>query len=136
MFVLDQALANDSVLVLPLLKFSQVRLMNDARYPWLLLVPKLEGAVDLHDLSPAESATLIDEARLCSQTLARLFDITKTNVATLGNMVRQMHIHIIGRRSDDPAWPSPVWGVGAAVAYDDASRNARVSSIAKALRLD
>ncbi|MGF1627170.1 MAG: HIT domain-containing protein [Alphaproteobacteria bacterium] len=134
MFALDDRLARDSVPVLERLVISQVRLMNDARYPWLLLVPERAGAVDLHDLSPEDCASLIAEARLCSLVLADRFDLAKTNVATLGNMVPQLHVHVIGRRRDDPAWPGPVWGVGVAVPYLADEQAARVAMLGAALR--
>ena len=134
MFVLDERLVRDSVPVLPKLRISQLRLMSDARYPWLLLVPEIEGAVDLHDLSPDACALLVAEARACSQALADLFGVAKTNVATLGNMVPQLHVHVIGRRRDDPAWPGPVWGVGAAEPYAADALAERVASLAAALR--
>ncbi|MEZ5667692.1 MAG: HIT family protein [Alphaproteobacteria bacterium] len=134
MFALAEPLARDSVPVLPMLYISQVRLMDDARYPWLLLVPERDGAVDLHDLDAADCGLLALEARLCSQALAELFDLAKTNVATLGNMVPQMHVHVIGRRRDDPAWPGPVWGVGTAVPYAAAERARRVGAVAERLQ--
>lgn len=134
MFALDDRLARDSVPVLPKLAISQLRLMNDARYPWLLLVPEREEAVNLHDLAPEDCAALMAEARLCSQALCDLFGLAKTNVATLGNMVPQLHVHVIGRHAADPAWPGPVWGVGQAEPYQPAARDALVARIAEALR--
>lgn len=134
MFALDDRLVRDSVPVLERLVISQVRLMDDARYPWLLLVPERAGAVDLHDLSPEDCVSLIAEARLCSKALADLFAVPKTNVATLGNMVPQLHVHVIGRRRDDPAWPGPVWGVGVAEPYRAEERAARVAQLQLALR--
>jgi diadenosine tetraphosphate (Ap4A) HIT family hydrolase len=135
MFVLDERLARDSVPVLPKLQVSQLRLMNDARYPWLLLVPEIEGAVDLHDLPADACAALVAEARAASKALAELFGVAKTNVATLGNMVPQLHMHVIGRRHDDPAWPGPVWGVGQAEPYRPDALAERVASLAAALRV-
>lgn len=132
-FVLAEPLARDSVAVMPKLIVSQVRLMNDARYPWLLLVPEVRDAVDLHDLSATDCAKLFEEARLCSKVLADRFDLAKTNVATLGNMVPQMHVHVIGRRLDDPAWPGPVWGVGQAQPYDTGARDVLVAELAQSL---
>lgn len=132
-FVLAEPLARDSVAVLPKLIISQVRLLNDVRYPWLLLVPEVPGAVDLHDLDATDCAKLFEEARLCSQVLAGRFDLAKTNVATLGNMVPQMHVHVIGRRKDDPAWPGPVWGVGEAMPYGAGARHDLVAELAQSL---
>jgi diadenosine tetraphosphate (Ap4A) HIT family hydrolase len=133
MFDLDARLARDSVPVLPRLRISQVRLMDDARFPWLLLVPEREGVVNLHDLDPADGAELMAEARLCSAVLCRLLDLAKTNVATLGNVVPQLHLHVVGRRAGDAAWPGPVWGAGTPQPYAPAAREALVARIAAAL---
>src|SRR5690606_29985380 len=97
---------------------SELRLMDDARWPWLLLVPRLPGARELIDLDAAHSAQLLDEVRRCSLALRTLHAPYKLNVAALGNVVEQLHVHVIARRRDDPAWPRPVWGVGERLPYD------------------
>lgn len=95
----------------------RVLLMNDATYPWLILVPQRPDLRDLHDLAPADLALATAEIVRASQALERLFQPVKINVAALGNMVPQLHIHVIARFEEDPAWPQPVWGVAPAEPY-------------------
>src|SRR5258707_13935689 len=115
-FQLDPRLAGDSV---PLAEFglSALRLMNDARFPWLILVPRRAGAADIIDLDAADRATLMDEIAIVSSALKSVTACDKLNVAALGNMVRQLHVHVIARFQTDAAWPNPVWGSGKADAY-------------------
>ena len=91
------------------LDLSHLLLMNNALLPWFILVPETE-AVELHELSREDHARLTDEIRLVSRFVEQAFEVEKLNVAAIGNIVRQMHIHIIGRRTNDFAWPGPVWG--------------------------
>lgn len=118
MFELDVRLAADTLSVTdwPLCK---VLLMNDANYPWLILVPRVEGAVNLHDLDEGQATQAMAESRRASQLLAELTGSAKTNVATLGNLVPQLHIHVIARFESDAAWPGPVWGKVPARPYTD-----------------
>ncbi len=104
-------------------EFSLCRclLMNDSRYPWLILVPRIDGLRELHDVPKLERGTLFDEIELASQTLQAITSAHKLNVAALGNQVPQLHIHVIARQQHDPAWPGPVWGEGSAVAYDESA---------------
>jgi diadenosine tetraphosphate (Ap4A) HIT family hydrolase len=122
-FGLDPKLAADTLSVgdLPL---SRVLLMNDARYDWLILVPRRAGLVELTDLAQEERATLMEEIAAASAALRAGPDVAKINVGALGNIVRQLHVHVVARRLDDFAWPGPVWGVGAARPYaaEDAVR--------------
>ena len=117
-FTLHPTLARDTAEVarLPL---CRVLLMNDRRFPWLILVPEREGAREIHELSPADRATLIEEIALASEALARAFRPDKLNVGALGNIVPQLHVHVVARAAGDPAWPGPVWGSGAAVPYEE-----------------
>ena len=96
----------------------RVLLMNDASYPWLILVPQRPGLCELHDLPADDLALATGEIVRASQAMERLFEPVKLNVAALGNQVAQLHIHVIARFDDDPAWPKPVWGVAPAVPYD------------------
>lgn len=116
MFQLDARLAQDTT---PVTSFalSRVLLMNDARYPWLILVPARDGLSELHDLNASDQALLNDESIRVSRAMTELFTPKKINVGALGNIVRQLHIHIVARRTDDPAWPGPVWGHSPAVPY-------------------
>ncbi|HEY8615300.1 HIT family protein [Phenylobacterium sp.] len=104
------------------LALSHVRLQRDARYPWLVLIPKAVGARELEDLAPGERDVLMEEivragvaVRAIGAALAR--PVAKLNVGQLGNVTPQLHVHVVGRRPDDPAWPGPVWGQGAAQTY-------------------
>ncbi len=128
MFELDEKLAADTV---PVTDFAlcRVLLMKDANYPWLILVPALPGLRDLHDLPADWSATVMSEIKLASAALVDLFDPVKINVAALGNSVPQLHIHVVARRTDDPAWPKPIWGVVPAVDYKDGALERRVADI-------
>jgi len=110
-FQLDSRLAGDCGVIgdLPL---SRVLLMNDSRYDWLILVPRRAGVVELIDLDADAYAALAGEIRAVSEAVRRHAAPLKLNVAALGNMVRQLHVHIIGRQEGDAAWPGPVWGAG------------------------
>ena len=117
-FALHPTLARDTVEVarLPL---CRVLLMNDRRFPWLILVPERESMREIHDLPPADRTALIEEIAQAGEVLNRLFHPDKINVGALGNIVPQLHIHVVARTAADPAWPGPVWGSGAAVAYEE-----------------
>jgi diadenosine tetraphosphate (Ap4A) HIT family hydrolase len=108
-FALDPRLDADTFEVTSL-GLSVVRLMNDRRFPWLILVPARAGAVEIVDLEPADRGRLIEEIALVSGVLRELFTPRKLNVAALGNVVPQLHVHIIARFESDGAWPKPVWG--------------------------
>lgn len=113
---LDPRIADDSH---PLAQWplSEVRLMDDSHHPWLVLVPRVPGAVELVDLAEAAQAQLLREVGLASRALRDCFDPDKLNVAALGNVVPQLHVHVIARYRDDVAWPRPVWGQAAARPY-------------------
>ncbi len=108
-FELDSRLAADTFLVAES-ELSLMLLMNDRRYPWLLLVPKRSGVTEVDELSLADRARLTTESHLVALTLRDVFDADKLNVGALGNVVRQLHVHHVVRTLDDPAWPGPVWG--------------------------
>jgi len=112
-FDLDPRLQADSVFVAdgPL---SQVRLMDDARFPWLLLVPRVDGATEWIDLDGGRQRLLLAEINRLSQWLRAEPGVEKLNIGALGNVVRQLHVHVVGRRAGDAAWPGPVWGSGPA----------------------
>jgi diadenosine tetraphosphate (Ap4A) HIT family hydrolase len=130
-FVLDPKIAADSLPIAPL-GLSNLRLMNDSRFPWLLLVPRVE-ATEIIDLAPAERTRLLDEITEVSAALRKATRCDKLNIAALGNLVRQLHVHVIARFTSDAAWPKPVWGIGEAVAYKPADRDRLVSEILGAL---
>jgi diadenosine tetraphosphate (Ap4A) HIT family hydrolase len=93
------------------LPLSRVLIINDANYPWLLLVPRRAETVELIELNEVERAQLMTEIALVSSALKEVTECDKLNVAALGNAVPQLHVHIIARRKTDKAWPKPVWGV-------------------------
>jgi diadenosine tetraphosphate (Ap4A) HIT family hydrolase len=115
-FALDDRLAGDSLPVLDL-DLCTVRLMNDARYPWLLLVPMRAGVTELVDLGADDRLRLIEEIAGASKALKAVSGCDKLNVGALGNMVQQLHVHVVARFVGDAAWPGPVWGAGAAEPY-------------------
>lgn len=111
------------------LKLCAARLQNDARWPWIVLIPRKMGARELEHLSAANRQQLTEEivlagsaARAIGAALGR--PVEKLNVGQLGNITPQLHVHVIGRRADDAAWPRPVWGVGEAVPYTTAALEA------------
>jgi len=115
-FALDARLEADSEPVM-WLGLCELRLMNDRRWPWLLLVPQRAGIEELHDLTPLDQAMITFETNLVAQGLKKTTRCTKINSAALGNLVRQLHIHVIARSEGDPGWPGPVWGHGARQPY-------------------
>lgn len=129
---LDERLAADTMPITAL-ALSDLRLMNDARFPWLILIPRRAGATELIDLDVADRTRLIEEIAMASRALRGATSCEKLNVGTLGNIVRQLHIHVVARTADDPAWPGPVWGVGQAVAYRDEERHRLIGLIRAAL---
>jgi diadenosine tetraphosphate (Ap4A) HIT family hydrolase len=112
-----------------------VRLMNDSRYPWVILIPKVPDIAEIHELAEEQQHLLLGESVRLSKALDQLFAPHKLNVAALGNMVRQLHIHHIVRFEGDASFPKPVWGVGEAVPYDADALNETVSGLQIALDL-
>ncbi len=114
---LDPQLERDTIAIgdLPL---SRVLLINDANYPWLLLVPRRHGIVEIVELGDVEQAQLMSEIARASHSLKAITGCDKINVAALGNVVPQLHVHVIARSRGDAAWPKPVWGQVPARAYD------------------
>jgi len=108
-------------------------LMKDARYPWLILVPEQEGLREMHELSDERFSMVSQTIKRLSLGLQTLTGAPKMNIAALGNMVSQLHIHIIARREEDASWPGPVWGVGAAEAYTDEELSVLVAALQEAL---
>ncbi|HET7612107.1 MAG TPA: HIT family protein [Rhodanobacteraceae bacterium] len=130
-FELDPRLAGDTAFVAdwPL---GRVLLMDDARYPWLVLVPRRRGAVELDDLQESERTQLMDEIQRAMDALRSVAEFDKLNVGALGNVVRQLHVHVVARRKGDAAWPGPVWGHGSAQRYAAEARDALVARLRSA----
>ena len=115
-FTLHKQLAADTTLVKEL-DLCLVLLINDANYPWTVLVPKRAGATDIHKLSHDDQIQLVKESSVLSEAMETLFKPHKLNVAAIGNIVPQLHIHHVARYKSDIAWPSPVWGFAEATVY-------------------
>lgn len=115
-FVLHQQLLQDSVLITEL-PLSMVRLINDAHYPWLILVPTVANVSEIIHLSDSQQIQLFKESAMISKVLTHLFTPDKLNIAALGNMVPQLHLHHIVRYQSDVSWPKPIWGQVAAKPY-------------------
>lgn len=131
-FVLDTRLAADSVPVIEL-PLCSVRLMNDARFGWLLLVPRHADRCEIHDLDPTDQDRLWREIRAASAALRDVAPCDKLNLGALGNIVRQLHVHIVARVVGDAAWPGPVWGSGAARPYEAAALETRIAALRQRL---
>jgi diadenosine tetraphosphate (Ap4A) HIT family hydrolase len=116
-FQLDERLESDTLPVLSL-GLCVLRLMNDSRWPWLLLVPKRADIREIYELTPLDQAVLTFETTLVSETFAKVTGCYKLNIGALGNVVPQFHMHIVARNVDDPNWPRPVWGFGGKVRYE------------------
>jgi diadenosine tetraphosphate (Ap4A) HIT family hydrolase len=127
-WTLDPQLARDTVTVGDL-ALSRALLMNDANYPWLIAVPRQAGVVEIFDLDDAARAQLMREVALLGQALKDMTGCHKINIAAIGNVVAQLHVHVVARRRDDPAWPRPVWGAMPARPYAAAERERLVQSV-------
>ena len=131
-FALHPQLAADCAVVGDLL-LSRVLLMDDSRFPWLILVPRRAAIREIIDLDERDQATLSREIATASRALQALWSPDKLNVGAIGNMVPQLHVHVVARRLTDDAWPRPVWGSGPAKPYDKTEREAAASRLARAL---
>ncbi len=134
-FPLDPRLAADTHPIGDL-SLSQLLLMDDARFPWLILVPRIAGARELIDLDEADRRALLTEVTAAGRALESLLHPDKLNIAALGNIVPQLHVHLVARFHTDAAWPQPVWGHGARIPYDLSARHARIAELRGALKPD
>lgn len=131
-FQLDPHLAGDTHLVGEL-ALSRLLLMDDARYPWLILVPRIAGARELFDLDGSDRASLLAELDAVGRALETLLRPDKFNIAALGNVVPQLHVHVVARYHADAAWPKPVWAIGERLPYENAALARRVGELREAL---
>ncbi|MFT2090674.1 HIT domain-containing protein [Paraglaciecola sp. 2405UD69-4] len=131
-FVLDPQLAKDSEFIADL-SLCTVRLINDANYPWLILVPMVANISEVIHLSEQQQQTLWQESAFISRVITQLFTPDKLNIAALGNMVPQLHLHHIARYKDDMSWPKPIWGQYPAKGYCDHVLQQRIALIQKAI---
>lgn len=107
-----------------------VRLQDNARFPWLILIPRVEGAVELENLSVEQRTMLMEETVRAGALVRRLGAVEKLNVGAIGNVTAQLHVHVVGRRRDDGLWPDPVWGRGPVFPYTDDERARRLAIVA------
>ena len=112
----------------------RVLLMHDASYPWLILVPRRPGLSDFHDVAADDMPQFVDEIGGASRALKSSFKPDKINVAALGNMVPQLHLHVIARFTDDPAWPGPVWGAHPPRPYESGALQERAANLKAAFK--
>jgi len=131
-FLLDSRLKADTVEVCQM-DLCYVGLLNDARYPWLVLVPRVSGLVEIVDMNRQDRLGLWEEVENCCDILRNLYPDCKLNIGALGNIVRQLHIHVVARHDGDAAWPGPVWGAGIAEPYGDDRASELIREIRKAL---
>lgn len=124
-FSLDPAILRDTLRVgeLPL---SRLVLMNDARYPWFVLVPRRQNIREIFELEPGDQSLLLQESTALAKAMTRIFKAHKMNVAALGNVVPQLHVHHIARFTDDDAWPAPVWGKHPSIPYSNEQAEERI----------
>ncbi len=134
-FALHPRLATDT---LPLgdLPLCRVLLMNDCRFPWLILVPRRARITELHQLAESDQQQLLAESNQAARALLALGQDRKINLGALGNLVPQLHWHVIARSPDDPCWPGPVWGNGQAEPYPEAGLQQRADDLCRLLGLD
>jgi len=121
-FQLHELLQRDTIELLEL-PLSTVLLMNDSNYPWFVLVPRVDNIQDIYQLDWQQQQQFLNESSLLSEIVMQLFNGTKMNVAALGNICPQLHVHHIVRFSDDIAWPNPIWGAVPMKAYTDSELN-------------
>ena len=131
-FTLHPQLAHDCALVgrFPL---CLLLLMRDANYPWFILVPQRDGVGEIYELTDADQHQLLHESMVLSPAIMTAFDGDKLNVAALGNVVPQLHIHHVVRRHGDPAWPAPVWGAVPSKAYGEDALQERINTVRRIL---
>ena len=134
-FTLDPRLEQDSIFITDL-ALCQVRLENVRNFPWLILVPRINQLTEVHQLSAEQQAQLMLESHHCVQALTHYFALDKMNVGALGNVVSQLHWHVVGRRKDDDAWPKPVWGFSPTEAWPEDEQRALVEQLRHALATD
>ena len=131
-FELDKRLSADTFSVVPL-GLCELRLMNDKRWTWLILVPRRGSLSEIHDMTPLDQTMLTFETGIVAQAVKKMTNCEKINSGALGNIVRQLHIHVIARNEGDAGWPGPVWGHGNREPYSDADAQKLIEEIREAL---
>ncbi|MFZ5789895.1 MAG: HIT family protein [Pseudomonadota bacterium] len=131
-FVLHERLAQDTVAVADL-GLSALLLMQERRWPWLILVPRRAGVSEIADLVPADRALLVEEIAAATRLLQALYRPDKVNVAAIGNLVPQLHLHVVARYRNDPVWPKPIWGQLPPEPYEKTALDDRLAELRHAL---
>ena len=131
-FTLHKQLEADTTFITDL-PLSRVLLINDSHYPWIVLVPRRTDATEIYKLSSEDQTQLLKESTQTCKVMEALFEPDKMNVAAIGNIVPQLHLHHVARFTSDIAWPAPVWGFAQAAAYDNTTIENTVTSIREAL---
>ncbi len=131
MFTLHDQLRRDTLPVCRM-KLCLVQLMNDAQYPWLVLIPTVENITEIHELTEKQRKLLINEIAQTQRVLQYCFEPHKLNVGALGNMVPQLHVHVVARFREDPAWPGPIWGKLPSRPYEDAALRSTIARLQNA----
>ena len=131
-FELDERLARDTVLV-TVTGLCQLRVMKDGRWPWVMLVPQRAGVTEPFDLTPLDQAMLTFETNMVASALKTVTGAKKINVGALGNIVSQLHVHIVARSEGDPNWPGPIWGFGTSQPRSEADMQQFIKVLSQAL---
>lgn len=131
-FELDARLERDSQ-PLMWLGLCELRILDERRWPWLMLIPQRPGIVELHELSPLDQTMVTFELNMVSQALKQVTGCQKINIGALGNVVSQLHVHVVARNEADPAWPGPVWGHSAREPYRREDLHQFASAVRSAL---
>ncbi|MGV2103043.1 HIT family protein [Rhizobium sp. OAE497] len=131
-FALDPRLENDSTSIM-LTGLCDLRLSKDARWPWLILIPRRAEITEIFELTPLDQVMLTFETDMVASALKTVTGATKINVGALGNVVRQLHVHVVARFEGDANWPGPIWGFGKAEPYEDEKRAQFITTLREAL---
>lgn len=131
-FTLDEQLESDTAFIADW-KLSRILLMNDSRFPWLILIPRRPNVGEFFDLSAEDRQTLTEEFCRAGENLKKLTNCDKINICVIGNQVTQLHVHVIARKTDDDVWPSPVWSRGFAVPYSEKGLETAVKTLVNGL---
>jgi diadenosine tetraphosphate (Ap4A) HIT family hydrolase len=131
-FALDPRLENDSTSIM-LTGLCDLRLSKDARWPWLILIPRRTEITEIFELTPLDQVMLTFETDMVASALKTVTGATKINVGALGNVVRQLHVHVVARFEGDANWPGPIWGFGKAEPYEDEKRAQFITTLREAL---
>jgi len=127
-FTLDERLERDGIPIASI-GLCQMRLMNDRRWPWLILIPQRADVTEVFELTPLDQTMLTFETNMVATALKKVTGAEKINIGALGNIVRQLHVHVIARREGDPNWPGPVWGIGKAEPWPEVEHQAFAARI-------